>query len=406
MKKLLGIFNKLPKQPRLVIIILLAGVLLFMVLVSLRKKPGKKELPIIVPLVNAQIVTAEDMQMLVRGFGTVRPKIEVQIVPQVPGKIVKCDKDFVNGGFFKAGQPLVIIEQCDYELAVQSAEAEVARAQVQLDQETAEAAVARQEWQQIHGSTKPTSSLVLREPQIRQAQAQLNAARALLSTAKLNLDRTVISMPFDGRVVEKTVDTGQYLVTGQPIGVVYGTDAVEIVVPLEDKELQWFDVPDGFSNNGNSAPPADGPDALVKDEFAGGHHTWKGKVVRTEGRIDAVSRMVNIVVEVEKPFEFSKGIPALVPGMFVEIEIKGKHFENITRIGRYTVRNGDEVWVVRDGKLNIVKTEIIRSDKNYAYVASGLKDGDVIVVSPLDVVTDGMRIRAEIKSAGEGSELE
>lgn len=406
MKRFLEKFDKLPKQLRLVIIILLTGFLLFRILVSLRKAPIKKELPVIVPLVAAQRVSAEDMQMVVRGFGTVRPKVEIQVVPQVSGRVVKCHADFVNGGFFKAGQPLLIIDQRDYELAVQNAEADVARGQVQLDQESAEAAVARQEWEQMHGAGKPAPPLVLHEPQIRQAKAQLTAAMAQLAIAKLNLERTVISMPFDGRVIEKSVDIGQYLVAGGPIGRVYGTDAVEIMVPLEDKELAWFDVPNGYAANGNPKPLIAEPEALVTADFAGGNYTWKGRVVRAEGQIDAVSRMVNIVVEVEKPFEFSQGRPALVPGMFVEIEIKGKHFQQIIRIRRYAVHNGEEVWVVYDGHLEIRKVEIIRSDKDYAYVAGGLEDGDVIVLSPLDTVTDGMRVRAELETVTEEVEVE
>lgn len=131
-------------------------------------------------------------------------------------------------------------------------------------------------------------------------------------------------------------------------------------------------------------------------DFAGARHTWGGRVVRAEGRIDSTSRMVNVVVEVAGPFEMSDHRPPLVPGMFVQIEIKGKCLKDIIRVPRYAVHNADEVWVGRDGRLYIQKVDIARKDKDYVYVTAGLANGAVIITSSLNVVSDGMKIRTQL----------
>lgn len=386
------------KRILLIVGILAVGVIVLVLLKAFRKPPAKKESQILAPLLNTQAVYAEDVQMVVFGFGTVEPKVEVQVVPQVSGRVDDRHNDFINGGFFKADEPLITIDQRDYKLAVENAEAAVAADQVYLDRELAEAAVAREEWTQLNPDREPTSSLVLRGPQIAEAKAKLKASEARLATAKLNLERTVISMPFDGRVAAESVDVGQYIMAGQAIATVYGTDVVEIVVPLQDRDLAWFDLPTSF-NNPASSPLVSGAEALVIADFAGGRHTWAGRVVRAEGRIDSNSRMVNVVVEVTNPFEASDSRPPLVPGMFVEIEIKGKGLDGVIPVPRYAVHNADEVWVARDGRLWIQKVEIARQDKDYTYVTAGLASGAVIVTSSLEVVTNGMKIRTQLTGA-------
>ena len=382
------------KQFIWILIVVAVGVMLYVYMVSMKKEPSKKPQEKIAPLIKTSIVEPGDVEIIISGYGTVRPRREVTVVPQVSGRIIYCDDNFVNGGFFEKEQALVKIDPRDYEAAVENAKAEVARATVSLKQEMAESEVARVEWEQMNPDKEPTSTLVLRGPQIRQEKAQLQAAEAILAKAKLDLERTVISMPFSGRVSQESVDVGQYLMAGGAIATVYATDAVEISVPIEDKELAWLDVP--LAANGKTI----GAEAEVVADFAGVRHAWQGRVVRTAGQIDETSRMVSVVVEVEKPFEVSDSRPPLVPGMFVEIKIKGKKIENVITVFRASVHNKNEVWVANGDKLHIQKVEIVRRDKKNAYIKSGLKAGDAIVTSSLDVVIDKMDIRTQ-SSSGE-----
>lgn len=379
-----------------VIAVLVLGIVALKVLVMSRKKPARKPRPVLAPLVNAERAEVENVQMSVLGFGTVMPKTVVKIVPQVGGVVVDCHADFANGGFFNANEPLITIEQDDYKFALKNSEASVVRAQVLLDVEQAQADAAILEWEQLHPGTKPDSPLVLREPQIAQAQAELKAAEANMEKAKLNLKRTVISLPFNGRIEQESIDIGQYVTVGQPVATVYSTDIVEIVVPLEDRDLAWFEVP--YRNNGHSSKGDVNKDAEVEvtADFAGKKWVWQGSVVRMHGRVDPLSRMVKVVVEVEKPFERNGGRPPLMPGMFVSIKIKGRKLNDVIRLPRHGVHNGNQVWVAFENKLNVREVTIDRTDSKYAYVTSGIYDGDLVITSPIDAVIDGMAIRVEV----------
>ena len=373
-----------------VIAIIILAVVVFKILLALRKPPEKKQVVELPPLVEVETVKPASGRMVVRGFGSVSPKIEVQVVPQVSGRVVYLSPDFVDGGFFDANEPLITIDREDYELAVQSAKADVAAAQVRLETEQAEAAVARQEWDQINPGKEPASPLVLREPQIRQAKASLQAAHANLAAATLSLERTVITMPFDGRVSDESVDTGQYITAGQSLATVYGTDVVEIVVPLEDGDLAWFNVPDGRATEQN-------PSTQVKifADFAGSRHEWQGSIARTQGELDPVTRLVDVVVEVKDPFEIKDSRPPLVPGMFVETAIQGREYSDLLPIPIDAVRNGKYLWVVKEGILRIVELDIFRSDNEHAYAVNNFGDEVVVITSSMDIAVDGMKVRTE-----------
>lgn len=396
LRSVLGQMSKGRLQILLVFVILGMGIGIAALLIYTHKAPARMEQKVVAPLVKVQMVRQQDIQIVVQGYGTVQPKVQAEVVPQVSGKVVEISAEFKNGGFVRAGESLITIDPRDYELAVQRAEAEVARAEVELDIEKAEAEVSRQEWEQLNPGREPPSALIVREPQIRQAQTSLEATKAQLAIAMLSLERTMVSLPFDGRVVSETVDLGQYVSAGQSIGKVYGIEAVEIEVPLEDWDLAWFDVPlNPVSISGSSSAKV-GSEVEVRAQFAGGNHTWQGRVVRTTGEIDRTSRLVSVVVEVPEPFKGADGRPPLVPGMFVELLIKGKTLEKVIPVPRYAVRNGSHVWVSRDGRLHIVELKIVRKDKTFAYVVSGLEDGAIIILSSMDAITDGMQVRTEV----------
>jgi RND family efflux transporter MFP subunit len=392
--------------------ILAIGGLVTAALVKAKKPPEQQERMVKGPLVSVTEVHVADVTMTVTGHGTVRPRVQIDVVPQVGGKVIQVHPSLVAGGFIKAGEPLIQIESTDYKLAVQQARAQLAsiqtsvgsavaaieQARSSLTLEQAEADVARSQWKQMHGD-KPIPLLVARQPQIHRAQAVVSsaeaqrdaaeanvlAAKTTLAEANLNLSRTRISLPFDARVLLENVDLSQTIVPGQPIATVYGVDTVEITVPIEDRELAWFDLPINGQGVGSSAQ--------VIATFAGGRHTWPGRVKRMAGQIDPQSRLVPVVIEVEQPFHTANGRPPLTPGMFVDVVITGRTVSRTIAVPRLAIRQALEVWVVRHGKLDIVPVKIVRTDRQTAYITNGLRDGDQVVVSLLDTVTQGMTVR-------------
>ncbi|MCP4903329.1 MAG: efflux RND transporter periplasmic adaptor subunit [bacterium] len=368
------------------IAVVFVGIAAVFLLASSRKAPVRSEQIHLGPLVEVMSTVESDFHVIISGHGEVVAKVAVNLIPQVAGKVVATHPGLVAGGFFEAGETLIEIDARDYEFAVDRAQAAVARTQVTLEREQAEAEVARQEWDALNPGQEPSSGLVVREPQVRQSQAELEAARADLRVAQLNLERTQASLPFDGVVVSKHVDIGQFVGIGNTLATVYGTKTVEVRVPLEDRELEWFSIP----RNGRSES---GPAVTVFADFAGKRHIWEGRVARLEAEIDSNSRMVPVVVEVANPFSRTKGRPPLMPGTFVEVEISGRTLNNVIPVPRHAIREGNTVWVLDDGVLEVRSVQLARTDREQALVQDGLAPGDQVVVSTLDAFTDGMTAR-------------
>ncbi len=353
-------------------------------MLSSRQAPQPRERPALGPLVEAQATESSEVQVTVRGQGEVSPRVSVDLAPQVAGRVIRVHPSLISGGRFRAGTELLRIDPRDYSLAVEKARAAVAAAETTIERELAEATAAVAEWRELRADEKPPA-LLAREPQIRAARAQLAAAKADLASAELDLERTRLSLPFDGLVVSEDVDAGDLVTAGQRIATVYGLDAVEIRLPLDDRELAWFDLPEA----GEPGPPA-----VVSADFAGGEHRWQGRVERLEGQVDPRSRMVRVVVVVEQPFAASDGRPPLLPGTFVDVEIAGRRLGQVISIPRAALRSGDEVWVLEGDQLRIREVEVLRSERLRVLVGGGLAAGERIVTSSLDAVTDGMTVRA------------
>jgi len=385
-------------QLLLVVVIIAVGIVIAFVFIKLKKPPQRQEQIVLAPLVKVEPLDRRDIQMIIRGYGTVNPRLQVEIVPQVSGKVVWVNPQFKAGGFIRRGELILKIDPRDYELSLRQANAAVAEAQVMLDLEKAEAKIAKEEWLQLHPGQEPDSPLVFREPQIRQAQARLESAEAGLATANLNLERTRPSLPVDAVIMNERIALGQYVMIGQSMGAAYGIESMEIEVPLEDKELAWLAVPYNTVSVNAAQSPKKGAIARVSANFAGEKKCWLGYVVRTTGQVDITSRLISVVVEVSEPFKDSDSTPPLLPGMFVEVAIEGNILKNAIAVPRDAMHNNNEVWVATEGQLYVQSLDIVRADRDFAYASSGLDDGDMIIVSSLDTVIEEMKVRIQSES--------
>ncbi len=377
------------------LIVLVLGAALAMWVISSRKAPDRVERPVLGPLVEVVPAQVADVPVTVNGHGEVVARVSVDVIPQVAGRVVQVHPSLVAGGFFRADEPLVVIDPRDYELALERAQASVARAQVSIQREEAEAVVAREEWDELHPDEE-APGLVVREPQIRQAQAELAAAEADLAAARLNLERTHVSLPFDGVVVSESVDVGQFVGSANRLARVYGTDVVDVRVPLDSRELAWFDVP--------SRRGGDGSPAQISVTFGGTRSTWDGRVTRMEAQVDQASRMVHVVVEIKDPYAASESRPALLPGTFVDVQIMGRTLEDVVPVPRFAIHDDGQVWVFDNGKLRVRDVQVLRSDRQQTLVAEGIEADELLIVSSLDAVVDGMAVRNAAEQLNEVGE--
>jgi RND family efflux transporter MFP subunit len=388
------------------------------------------------PLVRAVTASQSDFQFRVRAQGTVVPRSESDLVPQVSGEVVWVSADLVSGGFFEAGQPLLRIDRADYAVALESARANVARA----ESEFARAKKERDRQGRLADrSVASQASIDDAENAYRVAEASLRDGRARLEQATRDLERTELRAPYAGRVRQEQVDPGQFASRGVALAKLYAVDYAEVRLPLPDRELAFLEVAlarrmpareapelekemarsEDAANAGAVAPPAvaaetgappvvvetelpaaPGPTVLLRADFAGEAHTWTGRIVRTEGEIDPKSRMVQVVARVEDPYGAgAQGRPPLAVGLFVDAEIEGRTAEDVFVLPRSALRRGrsgegDRVLVIdQDSRLRFRDVDVLRIEHDQVIVGRGLAAGERICISPLRAVTDGMLVR-------------
>ncbi len=368
-------------QFAVVLLILAAGGGIAYLLWATRPAPTPRPVTQAGLAVSAVAAKPTSEAVVVRAFGTVRPHTRVQIVPQVAGKVIERHPNLRPGGEVQAGELLIQIDKADFELKVQQADAAMAEAQRALEVERAEAAVARAEWEQLNPGRDPPPLLV-REPQINQAEAQLRRAEAILKEAQLDEQRTTLRAPVTGIVSQQMVDVGEFVQVGQTLAQMYATDRMEVVVPLEDSLLRWFNVPGARVN--------------VSATFRGGLRQWDGTAARLEGEADEVTRTLNLVVDVDD-IDGDHGV-RLIPNLFVDVAITGDDIEEVEQLPRYALRPGNRLWLARDGALVFKDVEVVRQSGDSVYVR-GIDAGEVVITSDINVPTEGLPVRVLLQEA-------
>jgi len=371
-----------------VVILGVAGLIFTVFMTKPEPERGNAEpRPIAVFVEEAHI---QNVSLTVTSQGQAQPRTQISLVPQVSGRITFVNENFIEGGFFEAGETLVRVEDADYRLAVTRAAAQVAQAEQLLVREQAESDLASSEWEEL--GEGQASTLTLREPQMAEARAQLAAANASLQSARLDLQRTRISAPFPGRVRTKNVGLGQFVSLGTPLGEVFSTDSVLIRLPLTDNDLGLLGIPIAYNATGDD----EGIDVILTATLAGQPQTWTGRITRTDSVIDPQTRVLYAIAEVEDPYgaAASNGAPLAV-GLFVSASIEGREVANAFVMPRSALRGENHVYVAEEGgTLSIRTVNVITSSTDRLVVSSGVSDHDMVVTSPIRGASDGMRIQS------------
>jgi RND family efflux transporter MFP subunit len=218
----------------------------------------------------------------------------------------------------------------------------------------------------------------------------------MLEQAMLDLERTEIRAPFDGRVRRENVDVGQFVSRGNSLAQLYSIDVAEVRLPLSSDDLAYVDLPLAYRDENGAV--AAGPGVVLRADWAGKEYTWRGRIARTEGEIDEATRMLYAVAEVKDPY--ARGAdprrPPLAVGMFVRAEILGKSMAGAIVLPRSSVRGSDTVYVIDpDGRLRFRKVDIFKNERERVIVRSGLAEGERVCISPMEAAVDGMRVRVD-----------
>jgi RND family efflux transporter MFP subunit len=334
-------------------------------------------------------VSLQPQMLYVASQGTVAPRTETEMMPEVSGPVVWMSPALVSGGYFAKGAPLLRIDARDYAAAVARARAVLARADAEY--ELAHSELGRRT-DLARRSVVSQASLDSQHRAERVADATLREARVSLEQAQRDLERTEIVAPFSGRVREEQVDVGQFLNRGARFATLYATDSVEIRLPIPDEQLAYLELP---LQQYGELPEQQRLSVDIVARFAGAERRWRGEIVRTEGEIDAQSRMVHVVARVTNgdPAEGGAEVPLPV-GLFVQARISGRSFDELVVLPRQALRGPASVLVIdADGRLRMRAIEVLRIDRDRVLITSGLEAGERVCISEIDAVVDGMQVR-------------
>lgn len=408
--------------------ILVAGIVVMLLLASMRQEPAeavRAERPVPVEVVLAEL---EDVQVVITEHGVVRPRTIVRIVPEVSGVVTAVHPRLDAGEVIPEGELLFEIDPRDYEAGVASAEANLALLRTQVERVRAEYAndrarletisrsrdLARQEFDRLHalfhedevgtrsqvdGAERAYNqakdavdqlqqALSVYPIRIREIESQVRAAAAALQQAETALERTRVAAPFDARIKEFSVRTGQFVGPGTPVLTLADDSVLEISAPVDSRMARRWMRFNGEDQSGEGAAwfsrLENAPVTIRWTEDPEGH-VWTGRLDRVE-RFDEQTRTLTVAVringgEAQSPVA---GAMPLVEGMFCRVEIPGRIMERVVALPQWAVSYTNTVFVAGDDdRLRTVPVEVAHKQGDFAYVSEGISPGDAVIITRL-----------------------
>lgn len=378
------------------LIIIAAGVLGAWWLVANRPRPQREQIEPIPPLALVVEVRRSTEPVTIVAMGTVVPAKRVVLQPEVSGRIVAQSPQLLPGGLFKTGDVILRIDPRDYETAVKQQEAAVEQAHLEVEIEKGRQVIAEREWKLLEEDIaldQASQNLALRRPQQKNAKAGLEAAESTLEQAKLQLERTTVYAPFNAVAREEFVDEGQLVNPQTQLATLIGTDRFWVQVSVPVDRLQWMT----FSNAGKDEAAKV---RVVQEVSADTRIELPGRLVRLLGDLDPVGRMARVLVEIDDPLGLnSKKNPAGIPlmlGAYVRVEIEGRRAEEVFRVPRTAIREGDQVWIANEeDRLEVRPVEVFWRSKDTVLIRNGLHEGDRVVANSIPLPIPNMKLRVE-----------
>ena len=269
-------------------------------------------------------IKPQSYQVMVDSYGTVRPRTQSLLIAQASGQIIDASANFREGGFFEKGDVLLKLDDRDHQAEVKSAQADLLTAEQGLLEEKARGQQAITDWKRLGDSTQ-ANSLVLREPQLAAAQAEVLSAQAALEKAMLDLERTEVTAPYAGRILSRSVDLGQVVSDNTQLATIYAIDSVEIRLPIKNKDLSFVNLPEQYRDGAKNQA---GSVVKFSSDLVG-EQIWQGELARTEGAIDENAQQLYVVAKINDPYKSTANnqYPIKI-GQYIKAQITGKTVSN------------------------------------------------------------------------------
>jgi RND family efflux transporter MFP subunit len=378
-------------QISLPLALLALGALSFSTLRGMAAVPERHEAAPVAAPVQVVTVAFGDHPSVIEATGSVQAAARLELIPQVAGKVTDVTPGLTPGLRVRKGQVIASIDPRDFEAQIVQAEAAVAQATAEVALESSRGQQATREWEML--GTAPESALARREPQAATVRANLAAAEARLDLAKLALERTKLTAPFDAVVLAESLEPGQVVAPGAPVATLIGTQRWRVRVSLPVADVALLDVP---ATQGERGSPA-----RVRQPLGNGASLEAdGYVLRLLGELDAESRTATLLVAIDDPLNVPEGQTPILPGAYVDVTLQGRTLSRMATVPRVALQEGRWVWLASaDDKLVRREVTVGWTDADTAYVSAGLHEGERVITTPLALPVEGMPLAVQPTSA-------
>jgi RND family efflux transporter MFP subunit len=339
-------------------------------------------------IVRVQKVAATSRQVTIPVMGSVVPAAEVDLKSRITGEVVWLHPEFREGGIIRKNQTLLKLDPTEYKLALVRKKAVLESAILDLKSEEGRQEVARSEWSLLGLEEKATEmdrELALRQPQLAAFQANLEAARAEVKQAELDLERTAITAPFNAIVLSKNVDVGSQVTSQGILAHLAGSNRffVEALIPLD--RLEWIHVPENQKETGSRAVVTTGTGRVAT-----------GFLYKLLGDLEPNGRLARVLIEIKDPLDLEKlngDRKPLLLGDYVSARIDGRMVKDVFVIERKYLKDGNMVYIATDqDTLHIKNVQIIWNGADHV-LARGLVNGERLIISDVPAPVEGMKVR-------------
>ena len=373
------------------LIVVVVAVMVAKAVIKNGPNPERKQSKPQLPVVEVMVLHPSAYTIQIQTRGGLAPQTQSSLIPELSGRLTQVSSKLRSGGYFQWRDELARIDPRDYELTLTIVRAELAQADLALREEEAKGVQARQDWERIRTDVAP-SDLVARRPQYEHAKAALAAAQARVAQAELQLERTRILAPYDGRVLEMKADVGQYVAPGTVLASLYGLSYGEVRLPLTDRQLSRVLLP---QQEATSKGRRGGSTVHFRLLDGAQQARWQGQVVRSDGAVESSSRQHHLIAQIANPFRAGDdGRPPLKVGEFLLATIEGETLNDVFVVPREAVQGDDELLLVtQDETLERRKVVVAWRDQDSAIVSEGVKAGERLSLTPVSYATNGRKVK-------------
>ncbi|HPS30619.1 MAG TPA: HlyD family efflux transporter periplasmic adaptor subunit [bacterium] len=371
--------------------IILSAFLVSFLLIATRPHVERRKVENTVNAIQVDVIQMKtgSNNVVIEAMGKVEPSESIEIIPQVSGKIIWKNRNFIPGGIIKKGEDILKIENTDYELAIPQKEADLATATLNMKLEEGKQAVARKEYEMLGKDlSDEEKEMVLRKYYLENAEKAVSSAKAALEKAKLDNARTVIKAPFNAIVIETAADIGSIVSSGSVAAKIANCDSYWVNLSLPMEKTGLIGLPE---------PGKKGSKVMLSAESVWGKTRREGEIVKIGASLQDSGYMARLIVKIDDPLSLKKEnleLPKLVIGMFLNSEITGEVVENTVEIPRSVLREGDKILIAgTDGKMKILKPEIISKGKDKIILKGEGLNGVLLITSMVSSPAENIPVK-------------